>query len=191
MGFIEELRKKAMQEKITREENEKRRKSDLETARQREKEWEKEKIRLGEVWSRARNQFNESGLINILQEICKLGGAESISGDTDKKEGRGSFNVKLITHYYKAMYGFNFRNGDYLYIDIFTSDDGTISFEGVTEEVRTGFFGKKDHVDHSAKVLRSEWKNNPIALEKGLEVVYNHPKKHTAPSPSGAEIRDH
>ena len=149
MGFIEDERRKALGIEAQRRHNELLEQQEQETYRRMKEEMKAEGERIGALGKKAKQQFEQSGLGNMIRELKVL---NSHKGAYDIAFG-GIHKVYIIVD-----------NGAYendKSIEIETDADGTIKIQGG----RNG----------STTISREEWQRDGNAMENALGMAYKHP----------------
>jgi hypothetical protein len=160
MGFLENLRRQNLEEKeATRKFAQER---ELEDG---QKEQEREIIK--QRVEKAREHFNQSGVVDLIKELENLGKIHEIE-ITNPSSALG-ISAKDINVYntYAVISGYSGHNGlPYRYICISARVDGTIVFKGTKEEA----------------VSKAKWNEDRDILEEALGRAYYEPEIYKYPS---------
>lgn len=183
MGFIEDLRNKRLEDErsqlqaqlIARQNAEKERLAGLEKDKKDKDERERKENFRKENLRKAKEQFEQTGIREMAQELINIKAAESFQEEDDRYR-EGIYKAQLIIRYENKSYSHS-----YYYVGIAISSDGIVEFEGKEAKIkREGFLGlnrKTVEVPLKIKIYKSEWKGNINTLETALGKVYNNPQR--------------
>lgn len=199
--FIESLRQKAEQRTFAAQKQAEEILKEGEKQRSEEERIAMERTQNRLPWEKSRDQFNESGLFTILQNVIKLRGAlgryvdpqnfdELLywKWDVGRPYYRAELHIQETRKYHETFYqGGHSERITTTYIAIKTDQDGTISFQGSMFSGRIG----RLKIPVVAKVPRAKWENNTDALENALGKVYPHPRVSNKDEIIGSPFFDH